>query len=61
MPENKEPKKSWRERRQAKRREQALRTGDSPEKQAEPARRGAQPSASDSAGRASIGGVVNGM
>jgi hypothetical protein len=61
VPANRKPKISRRERRQAKRREQALRTGDSPEKKAEPARRGAQPSAADGASRASIGGVVNGM
>ena len=59
MPGSKAPKVSWRERRLEKRREKQSRTGDSPQKSAEPARRGRTPDAADNAGRASIGGTVN--
>jgi hypothetical protein len=59
MPDGRAPKLGWRERRKEKRLQRALRTGDSPEKQAEPVKRGTQGSAADGTGQASIGSAVN--
>jgi hypothetical protein len=60
MGERKESKAGWGERRREKKRLKQERTGDSPEKRAQPQRKSSNAGPEDAAGRAGTGNVAGG-